>query len=44
MKQRLLELLSEQARLRLLARLLETAEEALAQVAARRRRAQSNGN
>jgi Lon protease-like protein len=44
MKQRLLELRSEQARLRLLARLLETAEEALSQVAARRRRAQSNGN
>jgi ATP-dependent Lon protease len=44
MKQRLLELRSEQARLRLLARLLETAEEALAQVAERRRRAQSNGN
>jgi ATP-dependent Lon protease len=44
MKQRLLELTSEPARLRLLARLLETAEEALAQVAARRRRAQANGN
>jgi ATP-dependent Lon protease len=44
MKQRLLELRSEQARLRLLARLLETAEEAFAQVAERRRRAQSNGN
>ncbi len=44
MKQRLLELRSEPARLRLLARLLETAQEALAQVAARRRRAQANGN
>ena len=44
MKQRLLELRSEPARLRLLARLLETAQEALSQVEARRRRAQSNGN
>jgi Lon protease-like protein len=44
MKQRLLELRSEPARLRLLARLLETAQEALAQVEERRRRAQSNGH
>jgi Lon protease-like protein len=44
MKQRLLELRSEPARLRLLERLLETAQEALTQVEERRRRAQSNGN
>ena len=44
MKQRLLELTSEAARLRLLARLLETAAEALARVEERRRRAQGNGS
>jgi Lon protease-like protein len=44
MKQRLLELTSEPARLRLLARLLETAAEALSRVEERRRRAQGNGS
>jgi hypothetical protein len=44
MKQRLLELTSETARLRLLQRLLETAAEALKRVEERRERAQGNGS
>jgi ATP-dependent Lon protease len=44
MKQRLLELTSETARLRLLQRLLETAAEALKRVEERRQRAEGNGS
>jgi ATP-dependent Lon protease len=44
LKQRLLELTSEAARLRLLQGLLETAAEALARVEQRRRQAQGNGH
>jgi len=44
LKQRLLELTSEASRLRMLARLLETAAEALKRVEERRRRAQGNGS
>jgi ATP-dependent Lon protease len=44
MKQRLLELTSESARLQLLERLLETAAEALVRVEERRKRAQGNGS
>jgi ATP-dependent Lon protease len=44
MKQRLLELTSETARLRLLQRLLETAAEALKRVEDRRQRAEGNGS